>query len=267
VQEFLDAWSKLKIESVLAAKSGGPVSLAQFLSNTPHYLGLLGPETERMLVNRLAFHFGADKSTSQGDLLTLLKYMQWFQLILVAEYKFESIVLLRRTNCWDIKEYVLCVVCAVMSLCCLCFFVLALPDCLYFLASVSVFSDLRWASATSHNLSSYATPAMSVRDLDERIQTLNSLDMIVYRQANNSFWGQIERQVSFRQEVERLKETHQQAMTQCDAILKELNGSPAKTHPQHSCVLKDLDVRGAFQYMKTRVFSTRQYHSSAFPTG
>ncbi|EDQ86063.1 uncharacterized protein MONBRDRAFT_11390 [Monosiga brevicollis MX1] len=105
VQEFLDAWRRLDMPGRLQRKLGRDISLAQFLLDPHRFLAALTTDDFDVrfhLLDRQAYRMGfpRDAPTKEAEEY-MMKHLWWFAHILVAEHIDESMVMLRRTMCWQ----------------------------------------------------------------------------------------------------------------------------------------------------------------------
>eukprot|EP00045_Choanoeca_perplexa_P013616 m.155047 g.155047 ORF g.155047 m.155047 type:complete len:786 (-) comp16403_c0_seq15:402-2759(-) len=175
VQEFLDAWVKLGMRArIRIAAKDDTLDLVDFLQKPNEHLKAVSTpsfDARYHLLDRTARRFGLPypKHTASDDAY-MMKHLWWFALILIAEHPDESIVMMRRTLCWGITN-------------------------------VALHDMARWKQSVQYKLSDFSTASMSVRELEAAILKLNPMDDKIYRRANETLWGKIERQVAFDEEL------------------------------------------------------------------
>ncbi|EGD81554.1 hypothetical protein PTSG_02270 [Salpingoeca rosetta] len=189
VSEFLDTWTRLDMPGRMRNIDPQiPSPLDSFLDDPDHWLQLLrnedGFDYGHHLFNRNAYRMGVSRSPNKHEIDEAKKHVLWFALIMIAEKPDESMVMLRRTVCWTIKD-------------------------------VINFDMDQWKASTAFNVKDHTT-----RDelmITKRIYQLNWIDKTLYDLASNVFRDKVARQVSFKEELQLYHEQRTAHLAACEA--------------------------------------------------
>eukprot|EP00055_Hartaetosiga_balthica_P003412 m.7674 g.7674 ORF g.7674 m.7674 type:complete len:774 (-) comp2884_c0_seq2:1336-3657(-) len=188
VQEFLDAWTRLKIEEMMRAVDPSlENALDEYLDNTDYWhqaLNRKGFNVQRHLTNRIGYFMGVPLQHTPAQMEHALNHIWWFTHIIIAERPVESLVFLRRMLCWKLDDVVKV--------------------------------DLKeWTKATSYKISSFTSrPPLRV---EKRLLEINHVDFELYRRASDVFALKTKRQVSFADEIEMFNSKRQTFLNSCES--------------------------------------------------
>eukprot|EP00056_Hartaetosiga_gracilis_P007391 m.107581 g.107581 ORF g.107581 m.107581 type:complete len:722 (-) comp12692_c0_seq2:646-2811(-) len=158
VQEFLDAWTRLKVEEMMrAADPSIDNALDAYLDNPQHWhktLSRKGFNLERHLTNRIGYRMGVPLNPTKDEMAYALTHIWHFTHILIAEHPIASLVMLRRTMCWRLDDV------------------------------VKVDLDM-WNKATSFEIASFTSRPPNV--VEKELLSINDVDFELHRRARDVF--------------------------------------------------------------------------------
>ena len=166
--QFLSTFNYWLIESMLTTKAGYKVTMTDFLNDPSKFQSLFNEIEVAVVYDVTATDFGLGTSAKVEDVDTVISHMDaTFGLVMIADYLYESLVLLKRTMCLTLDEV--------------------------------VFVDQK--------LLSREPELPSKHELTPLIEKLNWKSTRIYNHFNRTFWKRIsEEDASFWSEVQRLKQ-------------------------------------------------------------